>query len=119
MKHVLLCLGFLLVATSVQAQTVIQVPLNSGYFVWDIPAPDVNHGAALKHTIVCGSISIDVPMPANSFKVKDVVPGPGTYSCTLYASNAMGRQVEPDVPFPTFDTGLLPMVPTNQRLEVR
>lgn len=101
-----------------QAQTTLKVPLNQASFAWNAPTPGPTNSPADKHTIVCGTISVDVPMPATSKPVREVVPGVGTYTCSLYASNAFGRQVEPNVPFPTFEAGLIPLAATNPRLEV-
>lgn len=100
------------------AQTILKVPFGSATFAWTAPAPSANKSPADKHTIVCGSISVDVPMPATSIAVRDVVQATGVYSCSLFASNAFGRQVEPNVPFPQFEAGLEPASPINPRLEV-
>lgn len=100
------------------AQTVLKVPYNSAVFSWTVPPASPTKSPADKHTIVCGAISKDVPMPATSIPVKDVVSAVGIYTCSLYASNAFGRQVEPNVPFPQFEAGLEPASPTNPRLEV-
>lgn len=98
-------------------QTSIKVPLDQASFAWTVPPSGTSNSPADKHTIVCGNVSVDVPMPATSKPVRDVIPGVGTYSCSLYASNSFGRQVEPNVPFPTFEAGLIPSAPTNPRLE--
>ncbi len=102
-----------------QAQTILKVPFGSARFAWDVQAASPDKSPADKHTIVCGAITHDVPMPTTSIAVRDVVPGTGVYSCSLYASNAFGRQVEPNVPFPQFEAGLEPASPLNPRLEVR
>lgn len=104
---------------SVNAQTVLKVPFNQAHFAWDVPPSDAQHSPPTKHTIVCGSISVDVAMPATSYPVNQVVPGVGTFDCSLFASNDFGRQAEPNVQFPTFEAGLEPLAPTNPRLEVR
>lgn len=100
------------------AQTTLKVPFNQASFSWTVPPSGPANSPADKHTIVCGTISVDVPMPATTKPVRDVIPGVGTYNCSLYASNSFGRQVEPNVPFPTFEAGLIPLAPTNPRLEV-
>lgn len=110
--------GILLCTTYAHAQTILKVPFGSARFAWDVPAASPDKSPADKHTIVCGSISVDVPMPVTSIAVKDVLSGTGVYSCSLYASNAFGRQVEPNVPFPQFEAGLEPASPLNPRLEV-
>ena len=114
-----LLLGLWLLPSVAMAQTIIKVPSSSAAFYWDVPAPGPNQSPADKHTIVCGSISVDVPMPATSIPVKDVVSAVGVYSCSLFASNSFGRQAEPNVPFPQFEAGLEPASPLNPRLEVR
>lgn len=100
------------------AQTTIQVPFDQASFSWTVPPSGPLNSPPDKHTIVCGAISVDVPMPATSKPVRDVIPGVGTYTCSLYASNSFGRQVEPNIPFPTFEAGLIPLAPQNPRLEV-
>lgn len=107
-----------LAASPSNAQTIIQVPFVAASFSWDVPAPGLNQSPATKHTVVCGSLSIDVPMPATRIAVGSVVPGPGVYSCSLYASNAFGRQTEPNVPFPQFEAGYVPAAPLSPRIEV-
>lgn len=101
------------------AQTVIQVPFDTAVFAWDLPAASPTASVATKHTIVCGAVTVDVPMPATSIPVRTVVPGIGTYSCSIYASNAFGRQAAANVPFAQFEAGLVPLAPANPRLEVR
>lgn len=105
-------------ASQAQAQTVISVPFNSAVFAWDATPADATHSAATKHTVVCGAVQVDVPMPATSIPIRNVIPGPGVYSCSLFASNTFGRQTEPNVPFPQFEAGTTPWPPTNTRLEV-
>lgn len=109
----------LLFATPALAQSVLKVPFNQAEFAWDVPPADAQHSPPTKHTITCGSNVVDVPMPATSYPVNQVVPSVGTYNCTLFASNDFGRQAEPDVPFPAFEAGLEPLAPVNPRLEVR
>lgn len=106
-------------AVPVQAQTVLKVPFGSGLFAWDVPAPDATHSLPDKHVIVCGSVTYEVPMPQTSVRIRDVVPGPGTYDCTIYSENAFSRQAEPNVPFPQFQAGNAPPAPVRQRLEVQ
>lgn len=120
MYYLLLFFGFLVLAPfQAHAQDILKVPYNQAVFAWDAGAPAPDKSPADKHTIVCGSISVDVPMPATSIPVKDVVSATGVYSCSLFASNSFGRQLEPNVPFPQFEAGLEPASPLNPRLEVR
>lgn len=111
--------GVLLCATYAHAQTILKVPFESASFAWDVPTSSPNKSPADKHTVVCGSVSVDVPMPATSIAVRDVLSATGVYSCSLYASNAFGRQSEPNVPFPQFEAGLEPASPLNPRLVVQ
>lgn len=112
-------LGVLSLASLAEAQTILKVPYNSARFAWDPGVVDATHSPADQHTVVCGAVSVDVPMPATSILVRDVVSAVGVYSCELYASNAFGRQAGPNVPFPQFEAGLEPASPLNPRLEVR
>lgn len=112
---------FVLSLTSLNAasaQTVLTVPFDKASFTWTAPLPGPTNSPATKHTIVCGALSVEVPMPATSIPVRNVVPGVGAYTCSLFASNAFGRQVEADVPFPPFEAGLIPPAPTGLRLEI-
>lgn len=106
-------------AASSHAQDILKVSYSQAAFHWDVPAPGPNQSPADKHTIVCGSVTKDVLMPATSIPVKEVVSATGVYSCSIFASNTFGRQVEPNVPFPQFEAGLEPASPLNPRLEVR
>lgn len=113
-------LASLVFVTGALAQvTELKVPFGSASFVWDIPAPDATHGPATKHVLTCGSIIVEIPMPANSIPVKSVVPSPGQYTCTLFAANDFGRQADPNVPFPVFEAGNRPNKPAQLRLEAQ
>jgi len=79
-------------------------------FAWTIPAHTAEN-APTSHVVTCGAAVVTVPMPANSVPVRNVVAGPGSYTCTLYAQNAAGRQTAPDVPFPVFQSGYTPGLP--------
>lgn len=80
-------------------------------FFWDAGVVDATHSAATEHVLTCGVSVVTVPMPNTSIPVRNVVPGPGIYSCTLYAQNSAGRQADPDVPFPQFQSGYVPGAP--------
>lgn len=97
-------------AVSASAQTPILVSHMDAQFHWDLQ-PFTAENAPDSHVLTCGTTSVTVPMPTTSILIKDVVPGPGQYSCTLYAQNGAGRQVEPDVPFPLFQSGYTPGTP--------
>ncbi|MDH4235602.1 MAG: hypothetical protein OEV17_00010 [Nitrospira sp.] len=114
----MLLLLVLMLPSVAQAQTTLKVPFDQAVFSWTSPTPGPANSPADKHTIVCGAITVDVPMPTTSKPVSEVVPGVGLYTCSLYASNSFGRQSAPNVPFPTFEAGLIPLAPTNPRLEV-
>lgn len=106
-----------LVVSSSLAQTVIAVPFDTSRLTWDVPPSDAQHSPPTKHTITCGASTVDVPMPATSIPVSQVVSQVGVYTCSIYASNTFGRQTEPDVIFPTFEAGLVPLPPSTPRLE--
>lgn len=110
---VLLLIGL---GTSASAQTVIAVPFDTATFQWTVPAPDATHSAATSHLLTCGTASLSVAMPSNTALVKDVVVGPGTYTCTVKAVNAFGSTAE--VAFPQFQAGYLPLAPTNTQIVV-
>lgn len=116
--RILILFGILCTAGLADAQTVLKVPYNSARFAWTPGVADATHSPADKHTVVCGAVSVDVPMPATSILVQDVVSAVGVYSCELYASNAFGRQAGPNIAFPQFEAGLEPASPLNPRLEV-
>lgn len=99
--------------SSAQAQTVIAVPFDTATLSWTVPAPDATHSAPSDHTVSCGANTATVPMPQTSILVSAVVPGPGTYTCTVYAQNVFGRHAGPDVSFPVFEAGFPPLAPTN------
>lgn len=110
----------LMAASVVWAQaTDLKVPFGSASFAWDVPAPDATHSPATKHVLTCGTVVVEVPMPTTSIPLKNVVPGPGHYVCTLYAENDYGRQTDPNVPFPVFDAGNRPNPPAQLRLEAQ
>lgn len=102
--------------TSANAQTVIAVPFDTATFQWTIPVPDATHGAATSHLLTCGTASLSVAMPSNTALVKDVVPGPGTYTCTAEAVNEFGSS--PQAAFPQFQAGYIPMTPTGTQIIV-
>lgn len=102
-----------------QAQTTLKVSLGSAKLAWDAGVPGPNETLATKHVITCGPLTTEVLMPAVTIPVKDVVPGPGTYDCTIYAVNDFDRQVDPDGAFPQFQAGNPPPKATNFRLEVK
>lgn len=114
----MVCIAMVWSVGIASAQTILKVPYGSAHFAWDVPSPGEGQSPADKHTVVCGTVSVDVPMPATSIPVKDVVSTVGVYGCSLYASNAFGRQVAPNIPFPEFEAGLEPAAPLNPRLEV-
>lgn len=94
----------------VSAQTPLPVSHLDAQFQWDLQ-PYTEENAPESHVLTCDGSSVTVTMPATSIPIRDVVPGPGSYTCTIYAQNAGGRQVEPDVPFPLFESGYTPGVP--------
>ena len=102
-----------------QAQTVLKVPLHGAEFAWTVLLSDDQHTPATKHTIVCDDITVEIEMPTTSYPVDKVVAESGSYTCSLFASNDFGRQLEPNVPFPAFETGLRPGAPGGAKIQVR
>lgn len=107
---IVVILAVLLGSIEAPAQTQLLVSHLDAQFQWDLQ-PYTEENAPESHVLTCGGVSVIAPMPATSIPVKDVVPGPGQYTCTLYAQNGGGRQVEPDVPFPIFESGYTPGQP--------
>lgn len=119
MKNWLLTFLFMFaVVSSVHAQTELTVPFATSSFAWDPPVVDVTHSAPTRYVITCGTIISNVPAPATSILIRSVVPGPGTYDCTIYAQNAFGNSPEPNPSFPHFTAGNPPGVVGNLRLVV-
>lgn len=123
MKKLLLLMLFVLCLDGVgsgiaQAQTVLSVPFSSGSFAWDAPVVNSTYSAPTQYVITCGAIVANIPAPATSVSIRSVVPGPGTYDCTIYAQNSYGRSAGPDPAFPRFDAGNPPGAATNLRLVV-
>ncbi|MDH4185529.1 MAG: hypothetical protein OEV08_00910, partial [Nitrospira sp.] len=88
------------------AQEILQVPLTSARLSWDIPAPTPERSPARQHVVYCTDGNrVIVPMPASSVPMRDLVPGPGSYQCFVYAENTFGRQTEPDVAAPFVEVG--------------
>lgn len=94
-----------------QAQTVIAVPFNSATLAWTVPPTDATHSAPTAHDITCGAVVVTVPMPGTSILVSAVVPGPGTYTCTVAARNSFGTSAAAN--FPGFEAGYPPLSPVN------
>lgn len=102
-----------------QAQTILKLPLGSASFAWDAGVADESHSPATKHVLTCNGVTVEVPMPTTQIPVKSVVPGPGTYECTIYAENDFSRQLEPDSAFPQFQAGHGPNKPGQIRVQVQ
>jgi len=116
---VILCALVFGAAEFAHAQTTLKVQLGQAKFGWVVGAPDDQHSPATKHTIVCGNIAVDVPMPATEYPVNQVVTEVGVYNCSLFASNDFGRQTEPNIPFPVFEAGLQPLPPNNLQIHIQ
>lgn len=108
--------GILSASIPAHAQTAIAVPFSTATFSWTAPTPDATHSAAVSHLITCGATSLSVDMPSTTALVSAVVPGPGTYNCTVKAVNAFGSTAA--VAFPSFQAGYLPLSPTNPQIVV-
>ena len=103
-----------------QAQSTLKVPFGSARLVWDVGVPSADQSLPSHHIVYCnGESPVAVPMPATSIAIKNVVPGPGVYTCFIFSENDFSRQVETDIPFPQFQAGNPPVKPTGQRLEVQ
>lgn len=107
----LIALSLPLTCVSVSAQAQLMVSHLDANFSWSPGVVDATHDPATEHVLTCGVSVVTVPMPNTSIPVRNVVPGPGIYSCTLYAQNSAGRQADPDVPFPQFQSGYIPGIP--------
>lgn len=101
------------------SQTVLQVPYGKAAFHWDAPQdpPPAGVGVTRWYILNCGGADVRVDVPATSIAIKDVVSGPGSYSCTIKAVNTFG-QSEP-ASFPAFEAGHVPANVENVRIEVR
>lgn len=119
MKVWSICLGLLLLASVVSAQTVIQVPYESAQFLWDAPVspPPSGSGETRWYLLNCGGADIRIDAPATSYPVKSAVTTPGSYTCTLKAVNNFGASAPAS--FPLFEAGYVPASVTNLRIEVR
>lgn len=121
MKKFFVLFGLLIslfAADVVLAQTVLTVPLGSSSFAWTAGAPTATTSLAREHVITCGSSVVVVPAPQSTIRISDVVPGPGTYDCSIFARNGFGRSATPDPSFPRFDAGYVPGAPVELRLIV-
>lgn len=109
---------FGLVSPSI-AQLTLQVPYDKANFHWDAPQdpPPASTGVTRWYVINCGGTGIRVDVPATSYPVKDAVPGPGTYTCTIVAVNNFGASAP--VNFPTFEAGFIPGSVPNPRIEIQ
>ncbi len=102
-----------------QAQTLLSVPFGSAQFAWDAPVVDATHSAPTSYQITCGTTSVTITAPATSARIRDVVPGPGTYDCSISARNSFGSSPAPDPAFPSFVAGNPSGPATNLRLLVQ
>lgn len=95
-----------------EAQTPIIVPYATANFLWDAPAsgPTPTH-----YLLNCGGADVNIPAPATSKPVRDVVAGVGTYTCTLKAANEAGASNA--APFPVFTAVAPPNAPTNLQVQ--
>lgn len=103
-------------APSADAQTVIAVPFDTATFQWSVPPPDATHTDPTSHLLTCGANTLSVPMPTTSALISAVVPGPGTFTCTVAAVNSFGSSAA--VAFPEFEAGYPPLSPTNPQIVV-
>lgn len=116
---VLLILSGALGPSVYAADPAMPVPLHGTSFAWVTIPANAQHSAPTKHTIVCADITVEIEMPRLSYPIDQVIPGPGTYQCSVFASNEFSRQAEPNVPFPKFQAGLRPMAPGGTHLQLK
>ena len=94
MKCVLVSVAVCALLSPIAAQEQLAVRYQSAKVVWNAPAPT---DAVTKHTVKCGpeinewEHSTEVPAPANEIALKDLLPGPGLYVCSVTASNIAGE----------------------------
>lgn len=99
------------------AQTVLSVPLQTGVLAWDAPVASPTNSLPTHYRVTCGAAVTTFPAPATSIPIRDFIAGPGAYTCTLRAENSFG--CSPDATVPAFTTGYVPDTPLTLRLEVR
>lgn len=117
---VLLCFVALLVAVAVapaEAQTSLAVPLDRAVLIWDQPAPGPNQALPSEYVVTCGTQVTRIPATQQQIAIRDAVPGPGSYTCTVYADSRFGRSG--DAVGPAFEAGYPPGDLVNVRIEVR
>jgi hypothetical protein len=119
MIRLALVLFLTLLSLPAYAQTVLQVPYDAAQIVWAAPVdpPPAGAGVTRWHAMNCGAADIRIDLPATSIKVSAVAPGPGSYTCTLWAVNNFGKSLPTAVP--VFEAGYVPPTPANVRIEVR
>lgn len=120
MKKLLFLITALLFAGTVHAQTVLQVPFDKATFSWDPPPNPLPAGTSppTHYLMNCGGADVRIEAPATSVPAKDVLSGPGNYTCTLKAANQFGVSSAPSNAV-TFETGFRPADVNNFRIEVR
>ena len=71
------------------SQPTVQVPFQTAKFVWDWVQG--SGGMVEEFEITCGTLKKTIADPAGrSILVKDLVPGPGVYICSIVAKNRFG-----------------------------
>lgn len=123
MRVVFATLWLVIQVASALAQTTITVSHLDGHFQWNVPPYTVTeelNDAPESFVITCGALTATVPMPTDQnpvtvvrYPIADLLPTPGQYQCDLYAQNSAGRQADPNVPFPLFESGYTPSLPGN------
>lgn len=121
---VLLCV-MLTAWTPVEAQTpeTIITDIDRASITWDIVPPADGVSWAEQYALTCHSPSQPSPVlatvahPANTIALRGVLPGVGTYTCTVRAENHVGASAESNAV--SFGVGGPPGVVNNVRIEVR
>ena len=95
-----------------EAQTPVTVPYATSNFSWDAP---VGGSTPTEYRLNCGASDVVIPYPTLTKPVRDVVPGAGTYTCTVKAANEAGAS--PASNAVTFTAVAPPNAPSNLQVQ--
>lgn len=116
MTRVLLLLGLLLATPALSlAQPVVVVPYDTAKLAWDYTPENEAQITGFRVDCLAGTTGFSVPVPKadRNVLVKNVVPGPGDYSCVVLAvSGQIVSAPSNAVPF-----GVQPVAASNFRVE--
>lgn len=115
-KLALAGLGVAAMVAGAGAQQSVVVPIATAKFIWSwAQGAAPNDGVPTEFRVKCGVIPgtptkvTVVPYPTLSALVKDIISGPGTWTCAVTAANQIGES--PASPAVTFVAGSLPVAP--------